>query len=141
MFFYLTSLLDSHKIFILIPLVIISMFILSPSEAFAATPEPEAYIERTLPNYGRTDPIEPDWYTQDRTNVNVNQCDDQLFNGNEHKIHKFSGYYISLKNRTSWYMWKCHTKKYGSYADFKKSSRFNTSISQDIKKLFSINKK
>lgn len=136
MFSYITIYLDRYKLFIFKPVVIISIFILFPYEAFVAAPYPETPMEsyRTLPYYGRTDPIEPDWYAQDRSNVNTWQDEQLEVSPIVQKNSKFLKFYISLKTRTCWYMRQCHSKKYGSYGDLRKTGKFNISLSQDIRK-------
>ena len=121
----------SYSRFILVILILILYFYFSQIEVFAMAPE-------------YSGDIEPDWYTQDRTDVGV--CESS--NEDQSTIHfvpiksKISAYYIAFKNKTSLFLWKRHSsKQYSSYEDFKRHSNYNTSLSWDLKRLFGINKK
>lgn len=110
------------------------LFFIYQVEVFAESPDLEDLGESSYvqPNYNRTDPIEPDWYRQNRENVGVCEYDQS----NPSEISNISIFYIAVKNKTSWYLWKVHSKKYGSYKEFKKQAGHKGSISSDLRKIF-----
>jgi hypothetical protein len=128
--------------------MVLILFIFSfQTEVFAMVTDPrsEDLIESSKPlsNYGRTDHIESDWYGEDRRDIGVKQSDSdsEKLATNYKRNHKFSDYYIEIKNKTSWILWKRQSKNYDSYIDFKRRGGFNRSISADFKNLFGISKK
>lgn len=86
------------------------------------------------PNYGRTDPVEPDWYADKGDRKSIFGDNYSETSVSDDKISRFSHSYNVLKVKTYWYLWKSHTKQYGSYDEFNKYLGKKPSISKELKK-------